>query len=521
MLYFKNIPEHAREEKESEILKTIIIIMKALLAATLVWMLFVFTPIMDTSIVDLTSITTLLLTLRNIFLVGIYYFLLYLFEFIGILTSISFIPLPSNPYFNQNFQTVFYTSTFRDILFTNWFPQVQLSERAVELIGDPLLSGMRFSIDDYIQYVVPELRALGNSFYIILFQVLAVLMIIYGILSVVRTDPRYSLRTILFLNLMIIFPLMLYGIENLVAVFVENFNFGQYIGINDVVEGVAVGEFLPYPIQPEIVFMEIPENFGAFLISPIFQIALASFLYLEFTFQLNYVDQVTSPSEQRAERLYEQVQTLKRASREAVINLEKIEAGEPIEIIEQELDEEGNVIEKIKVESVRKFLSKTATGFSFIREMIERRKLEEKTKRAVEALQDTRRLSNYLNRLFEQDPEAEQTLTAKSSAPRAGRLIRSTVIDMVFRIVGITFLVFIISLTPWVIEHIFRAPESIVNSVEMFTPEVILTLFIPLVLMFPFISIIIRQTKAQQLRKKLKQEEETRTVTETKEFIAA
>ena len=508
-------------------MKTIVIVMKALLGVTLIWMIIAFFPMIDRDIVDLSSITTLLLTFRNIFLVGFYWAVIGLVWAFGLASAFlfrlfNFIP-SGIPLFNADLQAGL---TFRtqDMFIAQWFPQVKLSPRTIEFLilrGQPTPSTETLHIEEYFNYILPELQAMGESAYIILFQVLAVLIIIYGISSVIQTNPRHSLRTILFVNLMVVLPLILYGVENLISVFSYNFNLGQYIGINHVDGSTVTGNLLPYPINPEVVFMPIPESFWQYLISPILQIALASFLYLEFTFQLNYVYLVTSPSEQRAERLYEQIQTLKRASQEAVVHLEAIEAGEPTDIIEQELDEEGNVIEKSKVESVRKFLSKTATGFSFIREMIERRKLEDQTKRAIEALQDTRRLSNYLNHLFEQDPEAEQTLTAKSSAPRAGRLIRSTIFDMINRIAGITFLVFIISETPWIIEHIFRAPESILTSVEMFTPEVMLTLFIPLVLLFPFISIIIRLTKAQQLRKKLKVEEEKRVPTETSEFIAA
>jgi hypothetical protein len=518
--------EHVRKEKENKIMKTIIIVMKALLGVTLIWMIISFFPMIDRDIVDLTSITTLLLTFRNVFLVGFYFAVRGLVRGFGFVSAFLFNLLNLIPsgiqLFDANLQSGLVFRT-QDMFIAQWFPQVRLSPRTIEFL---ILRGQTppteaMHIEDYFTYIVPELQAMGESAYIILFQILAVLIIIYGIMSVIQTNPRHSIRTILFVNLMVVLPLILYGVENLISVFRYNFNLGQYIGINHVDGTTIIGNVLPYPINPEVVFMPIPKNFWQYLISPILQIALASFLYLEFTFQLNYVYLVTSPSEQRAERLYEQIQTLKRASQEAVVHLEAIEAGEPTDIIEQELDEEGNVIEISKVESVRKFLSKTATGFSFIREMIERRKLEEQTKRTIEALKDTRRLSNYLNRLFEQDPEAEQTLTAKSSAPRAGRLIRSTVVDMVFRIAGITFLVFIISETPWVIEHIFRAPESILTSVEMFTPEVMLTLFIPLVLLFPFISIIIRLTKAQQLRKKLKEEEEKRIPTETSEFIAA
>jgi len=152
-----------------------------------------------------------------------------------------------------------------------------------------------------------------------------------------------------------------------------------------------------------------------------------------------------------------------------------------------------------------------------------RRKLEEKARKMVEALHDTRRLSNYLNKLLAEDSEAEYTLTAKSSAPTAGRLIRSTVVDVLTRIIGITVIVFFISQTPWVLINIFQVPTSIFESVELqFTAEVILTLLIPVILLFPIISIVIRMSKQQHLREKLKAEERRRSgIEEEEELLAA
>ena len=65
---------HARKEKENDSkMKTIVIVMKGLLGATLVWMVLAFIPMIDRDIIDLTSITTLILTFRNIFLAGFYW----------------------------------------------------------------------------------------------------------------------------------------------------------------------------------------------------------------------------------------------------------------------------------------------------------------------------------------------------------------------------------------------------------------------------------------------------------------
>ena len=142
--------------------------------------------------------------------------------------------------------------------------------------------------------------------------------------------------------------------------------------------------------------------------------------------------------------------------------------------------------------------------------MIERRKLEEETKKLIEAKKDTRRLSNYLNQLLENDPEAEYTLTARTSAPTAGRLITSTVIDMAIRLGGITLIVFLVAQTVWVLTDVMNVPAAINESVELLTKEVILTLLIPLMLAFPLISVLIRGAKQQHLKDELRAEEERR-----------
>jgi len=55
-------------------------------------------------------------------------------------------------------------------------------------------------------------------------------------------------------------------------------------------------------------------------------------------------------------------------------------------------------------------------------------------------------------------------------------------------------------------EEVFNLPPAIVESVAMYSPEVIVTLLIPLILLFPVISKIIASIKHRNLIIRLQQE---------------
>lgn len=478
-------------------MKPTVIALKILVAVALAWMLSMFVPMINFDIIRWTSITTLFSIFQRIISFGLFRFFQVIWSvFLTNLTGIVFRPIPA---FNIGFFTQVSSMFFQEYI-QNWFK-----------LPIPL-SSYSFMTD---------LRSLTSEIYILFFQIIAIFMIIYGVLSILGNNPKYSIRTVTFLNLMIVVPLILLGIQSMVQAFSSSFNMSHLIGLYQPDATPPKLNQLPYPLNPNIIYMAISSNFGQFLGSPIFQIALSAFIYMELSFQLNYVYQVTNPIEQRADRLKNQLEVLKRASREAVVDLERMKKEKKEKESKIVYDEQGNIIEQKKIESVRKFLSKTSTGFSYIKELIEKREVEKESIKTIEALHDTRRLSNYLNKLLVEDPEAEMTLTAKSSAPTAGRLIYSTVIDILFRVIGITVIVFFISQTPWVLTHIFRAPPAILQSVEMQNPEVILTLLIPIILLFPIISIIIRQTKASHLQQKLKEENKRRLELEKSALFTA
>ena len=94
-----------------------------------------------------------------------------------------------------------------------------------------------------------------------------------------------------------------------------------------------------------------------------------------------------------------------------------------------------------------RFIAKTGKRFSYVKEMIERRKLEEEEKKLVTAASKTRRLGRYIDRLFREDSEAQDTLTASSSAPRARNLVTSTLFNFTYR-VGLLLIISYIIIHP-------------------------------------------------------------------------
>ncbi|MHA1338987.1 MAG: hypothetical protein ACTSRZ_07130 [Promethearchaeota archaeon] len=476
----------------------IILVMKGLLILVLVWVYSQFIPILDFQIIATSRLNQLFETVRNILSYGLFWGLkgLWYLSIGG-----GMLPFMGVSSYNSSITRDFSENFFEKIIM-RWFPELSRTD---------LETGVQTFYDYYTINIGEDFQLLGNNLYILVFQIIGILMIIYAVRSVLQTDPKYAIRTITYLNLMIFFPLLLIGIQEMIQVFNEDFNISTLIGLCEDPNNLQPGEYLlPYPLISNIIYEEITSNFGDFITSNIFQIALSSFIYLELSFQIYYIYQVTKPTEERSVRLKYQLEALRRAAQEAIVDIEKIKEKKKKEEEEyvEEIGEEGRIIKKKKKpESVRKFITQTATGFSFISEMIERRKLEEETRKLIEAKQDTRRLSNYINKLLQNDPEAKYTLTARTSAPTAGKLVLSTAIDMATRIGGITLLTFLVSQTVWFLNNVLNVPEALSRSVEMLTKEVILVLLLPLILAFPIISVIIRGVKQQNLREKLREEE--------------
>ncbi|MFX0006080.1 MAG: hypothetical protein ACFFA7_15650 [Promethearchaeota archaeon] len=356
-----------------------------------------------------------------------------------------------------------------------------------------------FSIPQPELYNIPnlildELGVLFNDLYLFIFQVLFVVAVIYAIRGFFKSDPRNSFIAIGSIVLMIIVPLMIVGLRDMIDLFIGNLppeNRPEFI--QQIYQMAATD-----PLDDNL--RQIPiDNLFQFLVSPVILFAIISYIYLELTFQINYAITVTKPSVERSERLEAQLNILARESHFINANIDKIkeEAKERRKEIESE-QEEGLV--------VGKFFAKTGMRFSYVKEMIERRKLEEEEKKLVTAASKTRRLGRYIDRLFREDSEARDTLTASSSAPRARNLATSTLLNFLYRIGLLMIISFIIIHPRWFLTTVLQLPDAITESVVMYSPEVIIILLAPIMLIFPVISKLISFIKHRNLIIRLQQE---------------
>ncbi|TFF94046.1 MAG: hypothetical protein EU543_02195 [Promethearchaeota archaeon] len=448
-------------------------ILRILNALLFVWIIFIFLSLFDFSVVLTTSdnelvILDVILSIKNLISYGLY-FILYLIAYgIAFIMAGLFSPFA---FFNLNYTLTFIQQFFKNYL-SVWFSFP--GGTAPELFQVPPL-------------MLQELLLFTEDFYLLIFQILFIIAIIYLIRGIISSDPKNNMRALGCLILMIVIPLIIFGFRDMLALFnlVEPFNSLGIINLNELAD----------PLSP--LFDNLPiDNFFAFLASPVALFAIFSYLYLELAFQINYIDTVTRPSLERSDRLEAQLNLLRKEAGHITANIDKIK-----EEAKKKKEELG-----IERESIGKFLTQKDKKFSYVKEMIEKRKLESEEKKLVRAASKTRRLGRYIERLFREDSEAEDTITAKSSAPRARNLAISTISNAAFRLIMLILISFIIIHPNWFFKNVFQLPPAITESVATLSPEIILILLLPIILLFPVIGKIISYIKHRTLVLRLKQE---------------
>ena len=331
--------------------------------------------------------------------------------------------------------------------------------------------------------ILSEIQGLFGDLYLFIFQLLIVISVIYAIRAFFKSDPKYNFVAIGSIILMIIVPLMIAGLRNMLLLFGTQLPF-----LEDMVD----------PLSPTL--SDIPlNNFFLFISNPVIVFGIVSYIYLEIAFQISYTDTVTKPSLERSDRLEAQINLLARESHFITANVEKIKEEAKTRMTEIES-------QQIEGGTLRKFFAKTGTRFSYVKEMIERKKLEEEEKKLITAASKTRRLGRYIDRLFREDEEARDTLTARSSAPRSRNLLISTIINFTYRLVLLLIISFIIIHPLWFLGEIIQLPPAITESVVMYSPEVIIILLLPIMVIFPVISQLISFIKHRSLIIRLQQE---------------
>jgi len=352
-----------------------------------------------------------------------------------------------------------------------------------QLLNAPVTEVYELDLIHIPELLMGEVEILFNDLYLFTFQILFVISIIFAIRAFFNSDPKNHLIALGSIILMIVLPLIVFGLRDMLSLF--SFQFDYLDQMTD-------------PLSQSL--FEIPlDNFFLFIISPAIGFAIISYIYLELAFQINYTDTVTKPSLERTARLEAQLNVLARESHYITANVDKIKEEAKKRIEEIELEQKEGM-------GIGKFFAKTGKRFSYVKEMIEKRKLEEEEKKLVAAASKTRRLGRYIERLFREDSESRDTLTASSSAPRSKNLAVSTVVNFIYRVGLLLVISFIIIHPHWFLGTVINLPPAITESVAMFSPEVIIILLLPIMLIFPVISQLISFVKHRNLIVKLQQE---------------
>jgi hypothetical protein len=427
------------------------------------WILFIFLSVFHLDQVTTTTEGDLVIVA---FFEGVRNILTYAFFGLIYLVAIASIRLTSFMFFiNPNFMFNFLDQLLRNF-FSLWFT---------------FPNGNIPSLTEIPDLIMTQLSVFTGDLYLFSFQVLIIVSVIYLIRSFLQNNPKYDMLAIGSLITMIVIPLMVFGFRGMMDLFhISN----PYLNN------------IPDPLDPAFSYIPI-DDFFQFLASPVILLAIISYVYLELSFQINYTDAVTRPSLQRRDRLEAQLKVLESESHFVVANIDKIK--EEARKRKQELQIEEKA-------SVNKFLLKLEERFSYVKEMIEKRKLEEEEKKLITAASKTRRLGSYVERLFREDSEARDTITARSSTPKAKVLALSTLINFISRLVILILISFVIIHPHWFFVHIFNLPPAITESVAMYSPEVVLILLIPTILVFPVISKIVSYIKHRSLIIRLQQE---------------
>ncbi|MEJ2249037.1 MAG: hypothetical protein P8Y70_06170 [Candidatus Lokiarchaeota archaeon] len=439
-----------------------------------IWIISIFLSLFNIQVVFTTSggnlvIIEVIFAIKNILSYLIYSLLFLLVFGVGILISLM-ITLVSG---GNNLSTFgFFIEEFFKNFLGQWF--FFPSGTPPDIVQIPNLLGS-------------QVLTMTTDLYLLVFQILFIVSIIYALRSLYKNDPRYNIIAIGSLIMMMVTDLIFKGFIKMLDLFnlTQLFNNLGIINLNN----------LPSPLNP--ILSNLPINdFFVFLINPVALLAIIGYIYLEISFQTYYADIVTKPSLERGKRLSAQLELLQKESHYITANVDKIK-----EEAKKRREELG-----LEKQTLRKYFSKKETKFSYIKEMIERKRLETEEKKLISAASKTRRLGRYIDRLFREDKEAKETLTAKTAAPRSKNLATSTLLNSSVRIVILILISFVILHTPWFIINIFDLPPAITESLAMYSPEVIIILFLPILLIFPVLGKIISFIKHRSLILRLQQE---------------
>jgi len=207
-----------------------------------------------------------------------------------------------------------------------------------------------------------------------------------------------------------------------------------------------------------------------YFVNPLFVGSILLFLFLEMAFQGGYIQKISEPTYVRGKKINKQLENLQ----------EKVK------------EYESRVKSKSEIHTMSMRRQFSSEAFDFIREIAETGILadESKSRMEIKTMREYSQLQNYLENLYNRDPEAEISLKAQTARPSLKKVAINSTIGISVKIIIIILLTFL-CFNPKLFFQIMGYPPSILGSLEINLIEVSVMLIAPLALLFPAIALII------------------------------
>ena len=249
-------------------------------------------------------------------------------------------------------------------------------------------------------------------------------------------------------------------------------------------------------------------NFIDMFSSKVVLLALASYLFLEIALQISYVSQILNPTQTRQRRVMKALDRLKEF-RLGLTPLTEVKEVKKKETKEGEGEgeaekEAGRVIVSAGSRLARKF------GLAGLTYFLEKASDSLFAKPGGQQAKLTGRLQRYHDGLANSDPKIDDKLVGTSVAIKPFMTIVYVLVSVTFRLLIMVFGLYAI-LNPDILLYALRYPPSVYNSLEMFEPEGVVLLLIPIIVFIILLTVLIGYIQ-ERMSKRF--EEETEAIIE-------
>ena len=206
--------------------------------------------------------------------------------------------------------------------------------------------------------------------------------------------------------------------------------------------------------------------------------AFLLYLFLELSFQANYIYSVINPNIHRHRRISSNIKRIKEFKLSTITPQKSKEATPTVK--------HSDVLANGKEEPPSR--PAIVAAFSKMRGLVGRKLFRINTEEDWDKLNN--RLKNYYTQLEKNDPFIAVSLSASAYTPSITRLILIITSGTIFRLAALAIFSWL-ALNPLPVLRVLHMPASIIDSIEAQQPEMIMLVLIPLALSFLLVGLLV------------------------------